>query len=116
VDGGVAAAQEILAAGGGKTIAILCGNDLTAIGVIDGLEAAGVQVPGDVSVVGCDDIYFAHLVRPPLTTVRIPRDRLGGLAFETLTRILRSKKKAGEIVNLPTDLVVRGLTGPVRRP
>jgi len=115
VDGGIMAAQGILAARG-KTTAILCGNDLTAIGVIQGLEAAGVQVPGHVSVVGWDDIYFAHLIRPPLTTVRVPRDRLGALAFETLTRILRSKNKIGEIVNLPTELVVRESTGPVRRP
>jgi LacI family transcriptional regulator len=115
VAGGVAAAQTLLA---GKVFptAILCGNDLTAIGVINGMELAGVKVPLDVSVVGCDDIYFAHLARPPLTTIRISREKLGELAFETVMRLVKSKGKDPETVTLPTEFVERNSTAVVARP
>jgi len=114
VDGGFAAAAGLLAAKPRPT-AVICGNDLTALGVINGLEAAGRGVPGDFSVVGCDDIYFAHLARPPLTTIRIPRDKLGELALETLMRLSKSKSHQGETVSLPTEFVERESTGQASR-
>lgn len=115
VDGGVAAARTLLE---GKVFptAILCGNDLTAIGVINGMEAAGLKVPRDVSIVGCDDIYFAHLARPPLTTIRISRDKLGELAFETVMRLVRSKGKQAETVTLPTEFIERSSTAATPPP
>jgi LacI family transcriptional regulator len=93
--------------------AVLCGNDLTAIGLMNALEGAGLRVPRDVSVVGFDDIYSAHLTRPALTTVRIPREGLGKLSFEILDKTLRSKRKRGAIYTCGTSLVVRGSSGPV---
>ena len=94
--------------------AILCGNDLTAIGVMDALESARVSVAKDVSVVGFDDIYFAHLARPALTTIRLSRGELGRLAFEALDRTLHSRKKVGVLYTCETELVVRRSTGPVK--
>ncbi|HUT57194.1 MAG TPA: LacI family DNA-binding transcriptional regulator, partial [Phycisphaerae bacterium] len=83
VDGAVTAVRALLAEPKLAT-AILCSNDLTAIGALSTLQQAGCQVPRDVSVVGFDDIDFASLAYPPLTTISLPRDRLGQLAFEAL--------------------------------
>jgi len=114
VEGGSAAARTLLE----KPIvptAVLCGNDLTAIGLMNALEGAGLRVPRDVSVVGFDDIYSAHLTRPALTTVRIPREGLGRLSFEILDKTLRSKRKRGAVYTCETSLVVRGSSGPVEQ-
>jgi DNA-binding LacI/PurR family transcriptional regulator len=78
------------------------------------LEGAGLCVPRDVSVVGIDDIYFAHLTRPALTTIQIPRERLGRLGFEVLDKTLRSKRKQGALYTCETALVVRDSTGPAK--
>jgi len=114
VDGGAAAAHILLKESILPT-AVLCGNDLTAIGVMNVLEGAGLCVPRDVSVVGFDDIYFAHLARPALTTIRIPREGLGRLSFEVLDKTLRAKHKQGALYTCETALIVRDSTGPVKR-
>jgi len=72
-------------------------------------------VPEDVSVIGIDDIFFASLARPPLTTIRVPREQLGIKAFEALERMLKLKRKIGSNYTLETDLVVRRSTAPVRQ-
>ncbi len=93
--------------------AIICSNDLTAIGAIKALLKAGIRVPQDISVVGADDIPFAAMCHPPLTTVQIPRERLGVLACDILQRMLKDKVPGTESV-LDTTLIVRESTGPVR--
>ena len=75
-DSGGAAVREWMARGELPT-AILCGNDLCALGVMGAIFEAGLQVPADVSVIGADDILFARFSHPPLTTIRFPRDVLG---------------------------------------
>jgi LacI family transcriptional regulator len=114
VDGGAAAALTLLKEPKLPT-AILCGNDLTAIGAMGAFESAGVCVPKDVSVIGFDDVYFAHLARPALTTIRLSREELGRLAFEALDKTLRSKGKLGALYTCETELVVRLSTGPAER-
>jgi len=78
------------------------------------VESAGLSVPEDVSVVGFDDIYFARLARPALTTIRLSREDLGRLAFKALDKTLRSRRKAGALYTCETELVVRRSTGPVK--
>jgi len=95
--------------------AVLCGNDLCAFGAMGAIFEAGMHVPADVSVVGADDISFACFSHPPLTTVRLPRDVLGRTAFEALQRLLKSKRHAGRLYPIETQLVVRQSTGPVPR-
>jgi len=109
VDGAVAAVRTLLAERRLAT-AILCSNDLTAIGALSTLQQAGRQVPRDVSVVGFDDIDFASLAYPPLTTISLPRDRLGKLAFEALQKMLRSERRLGAEYVVETRLVVRQTT------
>lgn len=94
--------------------AILCGNDLIALGAISALEQAGIRVPQDVSVVGFDDLVFARLTRPPLTTAGVPREELGALAFEIINRMIGAKRPREESRRITPRLVVRNSTAPPR--
>ncbi|MGA2984215.1 MAG: LacI family DNA-binding transcriptional regulator [Terriglobia bacterium] len=113
-DGGADAVTKMLQQARFPT-ALLCSNDLTAIGAMSALHHHGVRIPEDVSVVGLDDITFSSHTYPPLTTIRISRERLGKLAFEELERILRSKRRQGRECVEQTQLIVRGSTGRARR-
>ena len=107
---GASAVRELLD-GGRLPTALLCDNDLCALGAMAALKDAGVEVPGRVSVVGADDIPFAQLASPPLTTIRIPRDEIGAQAFAALAKMLRSKQRAGTEYRVETALVIRQSTG-----
>jgi LacI family transcriptional regulator len=95
--------------------AVLCSNDLTALGAMRSFLKSGLRVPADISVVGADDIPFAALAHPPLTTVRMPREQLGRLAFEMLASMLAAPRTPGREAALPTELVLRDSTGPAAR-
>jgi len=114
VDAGASAVREVVSRLQIPTV-LFCGNDLIAMGAMSALEELRVQVPEDVSVIGIDDIFFASLARPPLTTIRVPREQLGIKAFEALERMLKLKRKIGSNYTLETDLVVRRSTAPVRQ-
>jgi DNA-binding LacI/PurR family transcriptional regulator len=109
VDAGASAVRTILEQRKIPTV-LFCGNDLIAMGAMNALEEAGVSVPDDVSVVGIDDIVFAFLARPPLTTIRVPREHLGRIAFEALHKVLRLKRRKGMEYYLETELVIRRST------
>ncbi len=102
---GAAAVQRLLT-GERFPTAILCSNDVTAMSATRALFQSGLRVPADVSVVGADDIPFAALTQPPLTTVRIPRERLASLAFELLRELL-SKPGRGKEAVLESELIIR---------
>jgi LacI family transcriptional regulator len=112
VAGGQEAATALLANPG--LSALVCYNDLTAIGALRAVRAAGRQVPDDVSVVGFDDIDLAAWTDPPLTTIRQLTAEMGRWAVERLTDILRSPSSAAAAprVTLQPELVVRGSTAP----
>ena len=109
LDAGATAVQSILAAKTRPTV-IFCGSDLIAMGAITALEIAGLDVPNDISVVGIDDIPFSYLTRPPLTTIRVPRERLGVMSFEALDKLSKLKRQRGTEYVLETELVVRKST------
>jgi DNA-binding LacI/PurR family transcriptional regulator len=92
--------------------AIFCFNDIAAIGAIRALKDAGLAVPGDVSVVGFDDIQSAAYSTPSLTTVRQPLAEMGKRGAQVLLERIadREKEYAAEIVMEP-ELVVRESTG-----
>ena len=93
VDGGTSAVRALLSKPPLPT-ALLCCNDLIALGAISALQEAGIRVPEDVSVVGCDDVFFARLARPPLTTVHVPRQEMGRLAYQMLHALRQHSKKS----------------------
>jgi LacI family transcriptional regulator len=112
--GGERAVQQVLTEPAFPT-AILCGSDLAAIGAMRALRHAGIRVPEDVSVVGADDIPFAALTEPALTTVCIPRQQTGALAFDLLRQMLSQRTGKGTTAQVSTELVVRGSTGAAPR-
>ena len=109
VEGGARATEELLLRRPAVT-AIVCYNDLTAVGALRALRSAGLRIPQDVSLVGFDDIELASWTDPPLTTVRQPTDILGRWAVERLTE--PAATGATERVILQPTLVVRASTGP----
>jgi LacI family transcriptional regulator len=92
--------------------AIVAGNDLIALGVLDALATAGLRCPADVSVVGFNDLPMVGRLSPPLTTVRLPLTGMGELAARTL--LDRLDDPTGRITNtlLAVDLAVRESTAP----
>ena len=93
---------------------IFCGGDLIAMGVLIALEQAGIEVPNDISVIGIDDIPFSFLARPPLTTIRVPREELGVTSFNALNKLLKQKRNRGDDYVIGTELVVRKSTAAAR--
>lgn len=92
--------------------AVVAGNDLIALGVLRSLREHGLSCPGDVSVVGFNDIEFAEDFWPPLTTVHVPTHELGAEAARVLLDGIAEGAQDAEVLRLPVSLIVRGSTGP----
>jgi len=108
--GGVAGFEKLRALGSQPT-AVLCSNDMTAIGVLRAAYMGGLRVPEDLSVVGLDDIDFAEFTLPPLTTIRLSRADLARAAFDALRAQTEAGPKLQREFLVSTSLVVRGSTG-----
>jgi DNA-binding LacI/PurR family transcriptional regulator len=91
--------------------AIVCDDDILAGGVYLAARERGLRIPEDVSVVGFDDLAFARVFSPPLTTVAADAERLGAMAFETLAALIAGEP-AGPGRVLPVELIVRESAGP----
>ena len=95
-----------------RPTAVLCSNDMTAIGVLREAYNCGIEIPADLSVVGFDDIHLAQFTIPPLTTVQLSRVQLAELAFDALLRC--TEVNGGAPVNqecvLTTNLLLRRST------
>lgn len=107
-EGAEAAVAELLARPNRPT-AILCFNDLAALGTIRALHHAGLRVPEDISVIGYDDLQFTGQIRPALTSVSVPINQLGQAAAELLLDEGRRGHQHREIRYLP-KLIVREST------
>jgi LacI family transcriptional regulator len=114
IAGGVEAAVDLLQLPDAPT-AIFAFNDNLAIGVLQAARALGLRVPGDLSVVGFDDVEHATIVTPTLTTVRQPLAEMGRTAVSLLMRILAGQRVETLRIELGTRLVVRESTGPPGR-
>jgi DNA-binding LacI/PurR family transcriptional regulator len=92
--------------------ALFAFNDISAIGAIHALREAGHRVPGDVSVVGFDDIQSAAFQNPALTTVRQPLREMGVIAAETLLRRINAPAKSPfpKAITIEPELIVRAST------
>lgn len=94
--------------------AIFACDDQMAFGALNVLRERGIAVPGDVSVIGFDDTVDAARFSPPLTTVRQPLRAMGELAADLVCRLIDGTVTGPIRITLPTELVVRESTGPVR--
>lgn len=110
---GYVAAQQLLRAER-EFSAIFAFNDVSAIGAVRALREAGLDVPGDVSVVGFDDIPSAAFQHPPLTTIRQPLRDMGALAVEHLMKRIAQQEPCGQELVVTPELIVRASTAPVR--
>lgn len=100
--------------GADRPTAVLCYNDLVAVGLYRALSELGLGVPEEVSIVGCDDIPLLDYLPVPLTTVRIPKVEMGELATRMLIRHIETRERvAPQKVNLDAELVVRSSTRPL---
>ncbi|WP_163543010.1 GntR family transcriptional regulator [Occultella kanbiaonis] len=106
--GGFAAADVVIAA---KVTAVVAHNDLVAFGLISRLIKRGLQVPDDISVIGCDNIPFGTMLTPTLSTVAVDRSRLGRAAVDLLARqLFNGEDIRGLDVPITSQLVVRDST------
>src|SRR5688572_15727307 len=110
-EGGRHAAHQILSEPELPT-AIVVANDLMALGAMQEFKAAGLRIPQDISIVGFDDISFASLSEPALTTVCSPRVEIGRRAFEALMLTVDKPHQQGMEVRVPTYLIKRNSTAP----
>lgn len=115
--GGVAGFEKLRALPDRPT-AIICSNDMTAIGVLRAAYTKGLRVPQDLSVIGLDDIDFCEFTLPPLTTIRLSRADLARAAFDALRQ--QAEAAPGAIVQreflVSTSLVTRESTAPLVHP
>jgi DNA-binding LacI/PurR family transcriptional regulator len=107
---GIRAADLVLAAG---VTAVVAFNDDIAAGLLTRFADRGVRVPEHISVVGHDDTALAEMVTPRLTTVHIPAAAAGATATQLLIRYVRGDDSGVRRYELPSELIVRGSTGPV---
>jgi LacI family transcriptional regulator len=114
VEGGIAAMAQ-LAALSKKPTAILCSNDMTAVGVMREAYDRGITIPRELSVIGFDDIRLAEFTTPPLTTVRMSQKQLAEYAFQALRGEVEGHGDSanGKEVELETSLILRGSTAKV---
>jgi LacI family repressor for deo operon, udp, cdd, tsx, nupC, and nupG len=111
VASGIAASRHLLGLASRPT-ALVASNDEMALGAVQAVKQAALRVPGDLSVVGFDDIRFAAVCDPPLTTISQPRQQIGRSAMTMLLARLGNPHADPEQIVLPTELVVRASTAP----
>jgi DNA-binding LacI/PurR family transcriptional regulator len=87
-------------------------NDFMAVGVLRYLREHGIRVPREISVTGFDNIRLAEFCSPSLTSVHIPRDRIGHIAFERLVAGETKSRSGARELLIDPELVVRESTGP----
>jgi LacI family transcriptional regulator len=99
--------------------AVFCINDLVAAGALKVCSMDGVRVPGEMSIVGCDDIELATLLMPELTTIAIPARELGARAARLLLQALQENENENDQrtpakprKTIASRLVIRGTTAP----
>lgn len=95
--------------------AVIVANDMMALGAMQEFKAAGLKIPQDISIIGFDDIAFASLADPPLTTVCSPRVEIGRRAVEALMMTIERPDQPGVEIHIPTYLIIRKSTAPLKR-
>jgi len=112
VSGGYQAADLAVASG---ATAMFAYNDLVAIGALERLRHRGIDVPGQMSVVGFDDVAFAELTFPTLTTISVPLRGMGRRAVDALTRIVAGSDNVSSSARADVELRIRQSTAPPPR-
>jgi DNA-binding LacI/PurR family transcriptional regulator len=114
MEGGMAAMDQLLKSKQVPT-AVMCSNDMTAIGVLHKLYREGLKVPDDLSVIGFDDIHIAQVTIPPLTTIQMSCFELARAAVTALRAHREEGLEPQRNYKIPTKLIVRESTGPPKK-
>ena len=104
-------AFETLMRGAERPTVVICGNDVLGVGALSRARAMGIDVPGEVSITGFDDIELAKIATPALTTVHVPHHEMGRKAASALIDMVENQG-AAEPVELATSLKLRASLGP----
>lgn len=112
VEWGQKAGEQLFAKRTSGAIGVLTGNDEIAFGLLQSAKEHAVGVPTDLRIVGFDDTRLASLVRPQLTSVRVPMAEVGAAAVRMLAERVREPNRPTATTTLPTRLVVRGTSKP----
>jgi DNA-binding LacI/PurR family transcriptional regulator len=105
--------MEALLARGMPVTAVVTDNDSTAYGVLQACAQAGVKVPEDLSLVGFDNVELSQFVNPPLTTVHIPKQRMGAIAARRLHELIEGQDADVALrIVLGTELIIRHSVQP----
>lgn len=94
--------------------AVFAADDFIALGVMDAFKNAGIQVPGDVSVIGFDDQIYASEFRPYLTTVRQPFEKIGRQGVDILLKLIKDPSRRNVSMEFDPELIIRETTGAPR--
>jgi DNA-binding LacI/PurR family transcriptional regulator len=111
LEGGRQAARALLGAGKQPT-AIVCVNDITAVGALRELRERGIRVPEDISVTGFDNVNLSEFCYPALTTVHIPRERIGHIICDCLIQPAHASEATDHDIVIDPEFVLRDSTGP----
>jgi DNA-binding LacI/PurR family transcriptional regulator len=111
MEGGHAAAARLVKRG---ATALICASDVLALGAVRCARRLGLNVPGDISVVGYDDSAFMSCTDPPLTTIRQPIEAMGQAVVALLVNEIAGNAVPTDELQFEPELVVRGSTGPAR--
>ncbi|MFQ6618619.1 MAG: LacI family DNA-binding transcriptional regulator [Fidelibacterota bacterium] len=114
-EGGYEAMQKLLISKEVPT-AIFTSNDAMAIGALKAMREKGLRVPQDISIIGFDDIRESAHTHPPLSSIRIEKEKMGKIGAKILIDIIKSKGGGKEIIVLKTNLVPRQSTAPPSKP
>jgi len=116
IEGGMAALLALVK-GSNRPTAVVCSNDMTAIGVMREAYDQNIKIPNELSVIGFDNIRLAGFAIPPLTTVEMSQTELARIAFEALLKEVRRDAESAERTEYPltTSLVLRRSTGLAAR-
>ncbi len=110
INPGMAVVKELLEACPDRPLALFCANDFTALGAMQAILGCGLAVPGDVSIVGVDDIPACVLTTPTLTTVRQPTPAIAAAGVGMMMALLRGEKPRETRVVVEPELIARGST------
>ncbi len=110
----VAMKERLKAKGGADFTAVQCCNDSVAFGTMTALMESGFRIPGDISIIGFDDIPTASMAASPLTTIQIGREAIGALSVRRLMEQLRNPDDAKTYTECAVKLIERASTGPVK--
>jgi len=95
---------------GHKPTAVFASSDVIAMGAFRAIQEAGLRIPEDVAVAGFDDMPFAALTNPSLTTVNVPFDEIGAEAFNMLIKRIKENPLERQVNMFPAELIIRGST------